>query len=484
MRQKFKALMLIFLLAMIFTIPAYADDTDAWLEDWDYYIYSSSATNPQIKITGYKGISTEAHIYGRVNIEGTSYRVNVSPYENNNNGVTTYVSPFNNTDNVDIEDLHFPSVDGDGVYICNGSSVDGLFWGMSNLKSIHFGDGTDFSNAYDGRWMFYGDTSLEEADFENLSFPRLVRASHMFDGASALKNVTITYAVGSGFEGLFNDCTSLETVNITTNTTHPSWMKCSEMFKHCESLTDVTMSGFNSGASSQPYTSMFHGCSSLSSFDLSQLDLSTTTDCSYMFCNCQSLTSLDFTQTTWNPNGVNLTGIIESCPVVTEITVDPNLIVSDSTTHIGYVPDATKLKIIGEVSESFYTNIIENLKMSNRYLEAIDVKASINLTGDETYDSWSYGLMLSSEAVVRVQENNGADSIYFSAAPNRLYIYEPGEYTLTLTQGNKAFDINTGYDKVDAVTETEDGFRCETNPLTKKINVIRNTDGSIVIEEV
>ena len=76
------------------------------------------------------------------------------------------------------------------------------------------------------------------------------------------------------------------------------------------------------------------------------------------------------------------------------------------------------------------------------------------------------------------------DTIYFSSSTNSLYLYTPGEYTLTMTQGNTVIDSETGSNTVEAVTETEDGFKCETNPLTKTINVTRNTDGSIDIEEV
>ena len=476
--------MILFLLSIFFTIPAFAADTDAWLNDWDYYIYSSSATDPIIRLKGYKGESPEAHVYGRANLDGVSYRIYIWAYESNHDGISEYVSTFNKTETTEIEDLYFHAVDGDGAYVQNGSSADGLFWEMPSLKSIHFGDGIDFSNAYYGKWMFYGDTSLVEVDFGNLDLSRMVIATSMFEGASALKEVTISYSVGTNFGNLFKDCVSLEKVNITTNTPNPSWIKCSGMFKGCSSLKEVTMTGFNTGGTANSHASMFMDCTSLESFDFSQLDMSSATDCSYMFSGCESLKSLDLTKSSWSPDGVDLTGIAEGCTGLTELTVNPDLTVSDSTAGVGYVSTPTKLKVIGELSDSFNAKIMGSLKECNRYLEALGVRAGITLVGNDAYDRLSYCLNISDGSNGRIQDNDGSDSIYFNAYDHGIYIYEPGEYTLTLTQGIKVADTDTGGETVEALAENDDGFRCGDSTLTKTINVTRNDDGSISIEEI
>ena len=484
MRQKLKAGILLFLLSIFFTIPAHAEETDAWLSDWKYSVYSSIPTNPIIRIKGYKGTSPEAHIYGRATIDGVSYKVYVWGYEKTEGGVSRYISSFNNTETTDIEELYFHAVDGQPVVAQNGNYVEGLFWGMPNLKAIHFGDGLDFTSVKYVRWLFYGDTSLKEADCENLDLSTILIADHMFEGAGGLESVTVDMPMANSFLDMFKDCTSLKSVHISTNTPNPSYIYMKEMYKGCTSLKDVRMEGFNLAGTSNTHTGMFNMCKSLEGFDFSMLDMSKATDCSYMFCGCNSLKSLDLTTTSWNPEGVDLTGIVESCPSFTEMTVDPDLIVSDVTQDIGYIPDPVKLTIIGETSESFDKNVIGKLKTTNRYLQAIDVKASIELTGDESHDTWSYGLKVSGDNRVKIKEGTGGSTVYFNAVPYRLFLYEPREYTLTLTQGNTVFDFITGFDKVEAVTETEDGFRCETNPLTKKIEMTRNEDGSIDIEEI
>ncbi len=483
MKDKIKTGILLIMLSMMFVLPAYAEDTDSWLDDWDYYVSSTNATNPMIKITGYKGDNTEAHIYGRVKIEGTYYNTTIYSYQSDAGGRIHFVSSFNNTENADIEDLYFHSVDGHPVIVKNGSSAKGLFWEMPKLRSIHFEDGIDFTDIYDVSCMFYGDENLEEVDLENLKFPEAVKAYQMFEGASALKNVTISFDRGSGFTGMLKDCTSLETVNISTNTSHPEWIRCNEMFKGCSSLKNVTLNGLNRGSFGTACNEMFSGCESLQSIDLTQIDLSGTQDCSKMFSGCKSLTSLDLSGNTWNSAGVNLSGLIENCPNLSELAVDESLVVSDATTGLGYCEKPSKIKITGSISDSFNSKIMGTLRDSNRYLEACDIKASVELTGDERYDRQSYGLEISGEDHVRIMDHDGSGGVYFSSGDHGIYFFEPGEYTLTLTQGTRMTDPVTGEEAVEALSEAED-YKSGENPLTKTIRVSRSEDGSIDIEEI
>ena len=476
-------LMLMLMLSVLFTIPAYAGDTDEWINDWNYYVINSNPSNLIIKLKGYKGSDPEAHVYGRVMIDGVSYKVAVESYEVVNGPDSRYVSPFNTTEGADIEELYFHAVDGQKVRISNGASMAGMFYEMPSLRAIHFNDGFDVSNIWDATKMFYGDSGLEEGDFENLDFAYFSKAGSMFEGCSSLKEITIDFQAGNNFGSAFKGCTSLETVNITKGNANPSWKTYTGMFDGCEALRTVNLAGFD-GASGESYSRMFRDCKSLESIDLSVLDLSATTDCSYMFSGCENLTALDLTQTSWNPSGVNMTGIIEGCTKLSELTTDESLVVSESTGEIGRVEDPVKVKVIGAMSESFAQNFFSKFRDANRYMEAIDVKADIALTGEDDYDALSYGLKYSDDERERIQDNAGSDSITFNAAAHGLYIYEPGEYTLTLTQGIRITDPGTGEETVQMLTEDDNGFKCQTNPLTKTINVTRNEDGSIQIEEV
>ena len=483
MRKRLLTVILMLMLSVLFTIPAYAGDTDEWINDWDYSVFNSNPSNLTIKLKGYKGSDPIAHVYGRVMIDGVSYKVAVESYEVVNGDDSRYDSSFNRTEGADIEELYFHAVDGQKVRISNGASMAGMFYEMPSLRAIHFNDGFDVSNIWDATKMFYGDSGLKEGDFENLDFAYFSKAGSMFEGCSSLKEITIDFQAGNNFGSAFKGCTSLETVNITKGNVNPSWKTYTGMFDGCEALETVNLTGFD-GASGESYSMMFRDCKSLESIDLSVLDLSATTDCSYMFSGCDNLTVLDLTQTSWNPSGVNMTGIIEGCTKLSELTTDESLVVSGSTEEIGSVEDPIKVKVIGAMSDSFDQNFFSKFRDANRYIEAIAVKADIALTGEDDYDALSYSLKYSDDERERIQDNAGSDSITFNASAHGLYIYEPGEYTLTLTQGIRITDPDTGSETVQMLTEDDNGFKCETNPLTKTINVTRNEDGSIQIEEV
>lgn len=180
-----------------------------------------------------------------------------------------------------------------------------------------------------------------------------------------------------------------------------------------------------------------------------------------------------------------MSGIISTCPNLTEIIVDENVQVSPSTSSIGGEDKWVKTRIVGRMSDSFRQNFMSKMFVSERYIAAADVRASIRLTGDEAYDSWYYGLKVSNQKIVKVQQNHGSNSIEFNHEDYRIYFGEPGEYTFTLTQGNTKFDLNTGYDKVVPVNEADDGvFKCAENPLTKTINVTMDEEGNVDIEEI
>ena len=339
----------ILMLSVLFTIPAYAGDTDEWINDWDYSVFNSNPSNLTIKLKGYKGSDPTAHVYGRVMIDGVSYKVAVESYEVVNGDDSRYDSSFNRTEGADIEELYFHAVDGQKVRISNGASMAGMFYEMPSLRAIHFNDGFDVSNIWDATKMFYGDSGLEEGDFENLDFAYFSKAGSMFEGCSSLKEITIDFQAGNNFGSAFKGCTSLETVNITKGNVNPSWKTYTGMFDGCEALETVNLTGFD-GASGESYSMMFRDCKSLESIDLSMLDLSATTDCSYMFSGCENLTALDLTQTSWNPSGVNMTGIIEGCTKLSELTTDESLVVSDSTEEIGSVEDPAKVKVMTDIS--------------------------------------------------------------------------------------------------------------------------------------
>ena len=499
MRKKIKTGILLFLLSLLFTIPAYAGETDEWLNGWDYEIQSDGTT---VYLTGYSGDNEELDIYGKAVIDGNTYNT-VIYYDS-----SKHQSPF--TGNTNIWSISFHPVDGRKVKSSHQYSLQGFFASMPNLESITFGDGFDSAGIQDMQSMCVGDTALKDIDFENLDVSSCGVFSYIFQNCSSLENMDIYIPYAYAYSGMFKGCSSLETARVQgardggkfTSINYMfegcSALKTVELvdiktggekefklvFKGCTSLTDIDLSMLDF-SSATDLTGMLQMCKSLTDIDLSPVNFSNVTDASLMFTGCSGLTSLDLSGHSWISGGPKMNQIISSCPSLTEIIIDENVQVSSSTYAIGGEDNYIKTKIIGRMSDSFRQNFMSKLLSSGRYIVAADVKASIQLTGDEIYDSWYYGLKLSHQRVVRVQQNHGSDSIEFGHEDYSIYFGEPGEYTLTLTQGNTAFDLNTGYDKVVAVNESEDGvFKCENNPLTKTIRATRDDDGNVDIEEV
>ena len=496
MRKKLKMGILLFLLSLLFTIPAYAGETDDWLDGWDYEIQSDGST---VYLTGYSGDNEDLDIYGKAVIDGNTYDT-VLYYDS-----SAHKSPL--TGNTIIHSISFRPVDGRKVKISYQYSLQGCFANMPNLESISFGDGFDSSGIQDMQSMCVSDTSLKEIDFENLDVNSCGVFTYCFQDCASLTDMDIYVPYAYSYGGMFKGCSSLESVRVQGardggKFTSINYMfsgctdlksielvdiktagetEFKEVFKGCSSLEDIDLSVLDFSSATN-LTSMFQVCTSLTDIDLTPVNFSKVTDMTSMFAGCESLTSLDLSGHTWVSGGPKMYSMISHCPNLTEIIVD-EAVEAASVYTIGGEDGYVKTRIVGKMSDSFRKNFVGKLLAANRYITALDVKASIKLVGDP-YDSWFYGLKMSNDRLVKVQQNTGSDTIYFDHATYRLYIGEPGEYTLTLTQGNKAFDINTGYDKVKPVNETEDGFRCAANPLTKTINVTMDEAGDVEIEEI
>ena len=145
-----------------------------------------------------------------------------------------------------------------------------------------------------------GTSVLKESfiNYNSPSFPdtfdfniSVYSASNLF-ADTGFKNLKISGEItGSGslasMSGMFNDCASLITVDLTgLNTSKVANM--SSMFQHCESLTSANLKGINTSLVTNMNT-MFYGCESITSVDLTGLNTSKVTNMSSMFQHCDSL---------------------------------------------------------------------------------------------------------------------------------------------------------------------------------------------------
>ena len=207
----------------------------------------------------------------------------------------------------------------DSGVIANQNST-GLFYGLTNLRSIEGLANLDTSNVTNMRQMFQDSSNLTELDLSKLNTAKVTDMYGMFYGCSNLKSIDLSSFDTSAvidmrrmFDGckemvnidvshfntsnvttmseIFCRCEKLEELDLsnfdTSNVTDVSWM-----FESCNSLKTIDVSNFNTSNVTDMYA-MFRGCSNLVSLDLSNFDTSKVTDMASMFNGCSSLKNID-----------------------------------------------------------------------------------------------------------------------------------------------------------------------------------------------
>ena len=138
------------------------------------------------------------------------------------------------------------------------NSIQNLFNGCANLKSIDFGD-LDTSGVTDMSQMFYGCSSLTSLDLSSFDTSQVTDMGAMFEGCSSLTLL---------------DLSSLDTSKVISTRS---------MFQDCSSLTSLDLSSFNTYNASTT-NSMFSGCSCLAKISLGK-DFAIAIDSGFQFPN-------------------------------------------------------------------------------------------------------------------------------------------------------------------------------------------------------
>ena len=207
----------------------------------------------------------------------------------------------------------------DSGVIANQNST-GLFYGLTNLRSIEGLENLDTSNVTSMRQMFqncsnlteldlsklntskvtdmyemfYGCTNLKSIDLSSFDTSAVIDMRRMFDGCKEMVNIDVSHFNTSNvttMSQIFYGCEKLEELDLsnfdTSNVTDMSWM-----FESCSSLKTIDVSNFNTSNVTEMYA-MFRGCSNLVSLDLCNFDTSKVTDMASMFNGCSSLKNID-----------------------------------------------------------------------------------------------------------------------------------------------------------------------------------------------
>ena len=145
-----------------------------------------------------------------------------------------------------------------------------MFTSLDRCSGIYFHSSCDTSNVTDMSGMFYqtGSTSLE-LNLVNLDTSSVTKMNNMFSRSKA-KTINISsfdLSKVTQIPSFIFSNTNLTSVVMPSSTnlipTSTAWVYFDQMFQNCTSLTSVDLSGINMQGSSLSITSMFEGCSNL-----------------------------------------------------------------------------------------------------------------------------------------------------------------------------------------------------------------------------
>ena len=218
----------------------------------------------------------------------------------------------------------------------NVTNMGLMFYNCNSLTSLNLSE-LDTTRVTNMQRMFSGCRNLTGLDLSNFDTSRVTDIGGMFQGCSKLISLDLSSFdtsnviymgenSGSGIDGLFYNCSSIQTIIFGMKWKNTNVTDMSNMFSGCSSLVNLDLSNFCTN-NVRVMSSMFYGCRSLTSLDLSNFDTSNViymgdlhksifSDCSklceikfgdnwdtsnvinmdYMFSNCSSLVNLDLSK--------------------------------------------------------------------------------------------------------------------------------------------------------------------------------------------
>lgn len=246
------------------------------------------------------------------------YFRNIGPYAFCYAYHTNDVSSFKHVDMSAIE-----SVDNYGLYNAFSSCTGMQSLDLSGLTSVR----RTTTNACG--YMCSGCSSLTSVDLSNFSFysssyPDDYYFSDAFSSCINLETVslpkiTVTYG-NYALQRMFSYCTKLKNVTLKIITVY-SQRSCAQMFQNCTALQTIDLSTMKTVSGQYGITSMFAGCSSLSTVDFSGLEeISGNYGANSIFQNCTSLGSITFTKLKTLTGAGALQYAFQACTSLTSVS--------------------------------------------------------------------------------------------------------------------------------------------------------------------
>lgn len=219
-----------------------------------------------------------------------------------------------------------------------------MFYGCKNLVEINNISNWDTSSISAMASTFSGCSSLKNIDINGWNTENVTNMSHMFYGCSGLENIDIsnwsTKSIAStGMIGVFEDCSSLTTLNTGNWDLYVKTLR--RIFAGCHSLQSLDISGWNVDDSLQELTSMFDTCTNLETVIFPNWDTSNVVYMDGMFNNCSSLETLNLSS--WDTSSLSdISSMFNRCYRLKSINIS-NWNISNLSTMAGMFEDCQSL---------------------------------------------------------------------------------------------------------------------------------------------
>ena len=190
-----------------------------------------------------------------------------------------------------------------------------MFHGCYSLESVTFPE--SLQNVEDMGSMFSECLSLKSIDLSKFDLSKVTTMRNMFESCELLESVTFPENLQNveDMSSMFQGCSSLKSIDLS-NSNLTNVINMNYIFQDCISLESVKFP--NSFQNIQYTVNMFYKCSSLQSIDLSNFNLSKTTNMDNMFQSCSKLESVIFPKS--GPQSLqSISSIINGCSSLTSI---------------------------------------------------------------------------------------------------------------------------------------------------------------------
>ena len=452
--------------------PAFAGDTDAWLNDWDYMIDDLNYDGKFIYLKEYKGTETDISIGGKATVDGVDYPVCIEMESTS----THYKTGLNRNKN--IRQITFYSVDGTPVRPELNWRTKDLFYGMENLEGVNFGDDFKTDGVSEAISMFGGCKKLKYVDVENLDLGKCSNFREMFKGCESLNRITLNLKYALNMRDMFSGCKDLTEVTLNGDGAYTGKLLYADhMFSGCNSLEEVNIRGIDFSAV-KDFSYMFSNCRALKSIDMGMFNMSGATNLSDMFLYCDGLEEMDLSTVEWGEATPNATEMFFRADNLEKVRVSEDFKPSYAYRMFQIADyNGKRLKIEGTHSQEFAEKVYPTLKDSNRFVGYVTLRSKIELEGQDLEDGM-FGIKLDNDrdVIYGIYNSENGDTVDVLAK-----VYQPGSNTFTIEE---MVEPSGGDNYVFCrYIEDVDEYECEDSERSKTVNIILNTDGSLSVEE-